>query len=284
MDDLLTPISTTYTKSKKTIQEDSLLNEKSVAQKSGKPTRPAQISSPDDVIKALNAQPDYDSLVTVLRFLATDSRGSGSFHLQAPGPKSAAIVHLLVTEITPNYWTLLSEDSGSADADLLTRCLASVTGVNAILTHIKALVQEFKAGNKESRRLDLELIISIFLDLLAAILDRDDSIRTLWAASTSRLTDASLKKLQSQAMVTLITSGRVPSLAAEAQAIARQRGTPDSARWIGDGVEYSKWISRNVSSWAKLDAGDGELWVCSELVQRGMSLGYSGMCMTHHEL
>ena len=273
MDELLTPVSTTYLKPKKTNDDGFLLAEVSNSSEANKLSKPAQISSPDDVIEALKSQPDYDTLVKVLRFLTA---GTSSFQLQAPGPKSAAIVHLLVTEITPNYWALLSEDSTDPDAGLLIQCLSSVTGINAVLTHIKALIHESKTGGEGSGRPDLTLNLGIFLDLLAAILSPELAIQKLWAASISKLADASMRKVQAQSLVTLMTGGRLLSLVAEAHSIAPRRGVQDRAAWLGDGVLFSKWIGRNVSSWAKLGPEDSELHICSELVQRGMSLGYSG--------
>lgn len=143
-------------------------------------------------------------LIQILRFLTKAGSSPSSFSLSAPGPQSAAIVHLLVTDIVPNYWALLSEGSieGDAavqgslsrDARLLLQCLASITGLNAILTHIKALLQESKLSAKESSRPDLVIHVSIFLDLLVAILDGDKALRNIWTTSTSKVADNALKK------------------------------------------------------------------------------------------
>lgn len=283
MDDLLTPISTTYLKSKK--EDEPFFTEVKPPRVVTKTAKPTRISSADDVVDLLRNQPGYDELVSALNFLTTP-RGSNTFHLQAPGPKSAAIVHLLVTEIVPNYWTLLLEGSaeddagvGSSrprDAELLIRCLRSVTGINAIVAHARALTREWNTGNKDSRRPDLSLNLGIFLDLLAALLEGNESVRTIWTASTTHLSDVALKKAQSQTLLSLITSGRIVSVAAEALGVVGREDVRPATRWITEGVQFSKWAARNVASWAKHSPEEVELQCCFEVFQRGMSLGYAG--------
>jgi telomere length regulation protein len=192
----------------------------------------------------------------------------------------------LVTEITPNYLTLLSEGSAEADvtgggikledATLLMHCLRSVTGLNAVLSHVKALIQESKTASKDARRPDIELNLGIFLDVLAVMLREDMALTLIWDASTSKLNNAALRKTQSHSLVTLVCSGRIPSLAAEALAVGDLKDLPERIRWISDGAEFSKWAGRNIASWARCWSKQDDLRVCSDLVQRGLSLGYLG--------
>jgi telomere length regulation protein len=203
-----------------------------------------------------------------------------------PGPKSAAVIHVLVTDIASNYWTLLKEggenDSVEDDADdlrLFVTCLQSVTGLNAVLSHLKALTQEHKLGPKESKRPDLVLHVNIFLDLLATLLEGENAIQALWVASTEKLGTQTLKKVQSQALLSLITGGRIQSIAAEAIEAAGSENVRPKSTWQADGAKYSQWVGHNVIAWAKLIRGEGELHFCSDIFQRGMSLGYLGTCL-----
>lgn len=290
MDDLLTPVSTTYLKARK--DEEPFLAEVKSTRKSEAAAKASSVTSADDVLDILKNQPDYDSLISVLRFLAGHGKGaSDAFELQVPGPKSASIVHVLVSEISPNYWALLSEDSPDDGADvpsgslhgakLLLQCLRSVTGINAVLSHLKALVQESKLENHQTKRPDLALNLRIFLEMLSAVLDGDAAIQATWTTSTAKLTDPILKKTQSHNLVSAITSGRIPSIAAEASAVLGREEVPAGSRWLADGAEFSKWIGRNVAAWAALAPKDVELQACFSVFHRAMSLGYAGKKSLH---
>lgn len=282
MDELLTPVSTTYLKPRKDAKP--LLSEVGSTKKAIEVLPNSQVDSPDEALELLRNQPDYDSLLRTLKYLTQHEKQPGSFHVHEPGPKSAAIIHVLVTEIASNYWTLLKEDGQSDgaedaynDAQLFIRCLQSVTGLNAVLTHLRALIQEHKLGSHDSKRPDLVLHISIFLDLLASALDGDDAIRTLWVASAGGLNSETSKKVQSQTLLSLLTSGRIISTAAEAIGTIGSENIRASAAWITDGTKFSQWIAYNLIAWARHTKSESELHFCSDLFQRSMSLGYSGM-------
>ncbi|RFU77722.1 hypothetical protein TARUN_4501 [Trichoderma arundinaceum] len=279
MDELLTPVSTTYLKPRKDAKP--LLSEVSSSKRVTEITKVSQIGSPDEVLELLRNQPDYDSLVQILKYLTKNTGQSDSFHVHVPGPKSAAIIHVLVTEIASNYWTLLKEggdndgagDDGE-DARLFVRCLQSVAGLNAVLAHLKALIKEHTLGSKESKRPDLVLHVNIFLDLLATALDGDNAIRTLWIASTEKLSTQTLKKVQSQMLLSLLTSGRVLSTAAEAIEIVAPDYSRTNPIWLADGTKFSQWLAHNVITWAEVIKSESESQFCSDIFQRGMSLGY----------
>ncbi|KAM0256789.1 hypothetical protein ACHAQJ_004741 [Trichoderma viride] len=279
MDELLTPVSTTYLKPRK--DAEPLLSEVSSTKRVVEVTNIHQVDSPDGALELLRHQPDYECLIQVLKYFAQDETQPDSFHVHVPGPKSAAIIHVLVTEIASNYWTLLKEggqNDGAEyyrdDAHLFVRCLQSVAGLNALLTHLKALIQEHKLGSKDSKRPDLALHVNIFLDLLATALDGDDAVRTFWIASTESLSTQTLKKVQSQALLSLLTSGRILSTAAEAIEIIGPENVRTNATWPTDGTKFSQWVAYNLIAWAKRTKSESELHFCSDLFQRGMSLGY----------
>lgn len=288
MDDLLTPVSKTYLKPRQ--DDEPFLTEV-------KPTKLVQpvdktldISSADEALDILRNQPDYESLISVLKFLRPNRRVQTAFSLQTPSPKSAAIVQSLVTEIAPNYWALLYEGSGDDTEkdndhhhlDLFVSCLRSVTGINAIVSHLKSLLQESKSGNRELKRPDVQLHLSVFLGLLATILKGANSIRTLWETSISDLATESLKKAQSQALRSILTSGKLVSVAAEASDIIGRDQLRTETQWIIEGSEVTKWIGLNITSWVKTHPPQDQLHFCSDLFHRALSLGYSGMFLQCH--
>ena len=64
------------------------------------------VSSLADAVEHLKSQPDYDSLISTLKFLRKGNQ------LCAPSPATAQIVQLLVSDLVPNYWPLLRERAG----------------------------------------------------------------------------------------------------------------------------------------------------------------------------
>lgn len=273
MEGLLTPVSTTYLRARQDeAPGDDGFGLVQISQ-SGPAPPPApsshNVDSADEALEALRSQPDYETLIAVLNFVAQSTRSPQAFSIHAPGPKSAALVQLLVTEIAPNYWTLLSESP--EDRSLFVGCLRSVTGINAILSHVRVLIQESKAAKPEN-----PLYMGIFLDLLAVVLQGDDVIRTIWDSSIAKLSNEAQKKTQSQALLTLLTSGRLTSLTGEAVDILGREQASEAAQWVGDGAHMSRSIASSITAWARSTADDHQHQFCATLFQRSLSLGYSG--------
>lgn len=277
-----TPVSTTYLKSK---NGEAAEHATSLSQASSKikDVGHSDVSTVDEALDVLKSQPSYDALIDTLDFLANKHAAQ----LSKPSPQSAGIVHVLVSEIVPNYWPLLKENSfsgpddedasGVRDTQLLLRCLKSVTGLNAILTHIRSLVGESQQRRKDVSSSDISLHIEMFLELTAAILRGNDAIRKLWAASVAELSDPALKKIQSQTLSSLIASSRVLSTASEAVMLLDAEKLVTGARYITDGANYTAWIASNLAAWAKVASSEAELQTCFDMLQRSMSLGYPGM-------
>jgi hypothetical protein len=298
MEGLFTPVSTTYLKPR---ADEPAQQHLIPVKKKPSPALKVNVDSVDDALDALRSQPDYDALSSVLKFLTSKTSKDG-FNINAPGPKSAAAVQLLVTEIAPNYWALLSEDL--EDKDWFLRCLRGVTGINAILSHIRVLISDSKAGRGPSGPApagERSLYLGIFLDLLAAILQGDHVIQSIWSSSVGRLSNEAQRRAQSQALLTLLASGKLVSLAGEASSILGREHESRDSNWIGDGSEMSRWIGQNIITWARsaaqTDDSDDQVQFCSTLFQRSLSLGYSGApfsyqnpsdspnktCRTYHE-
>lgn len=278
MDDFFTPVSTTYTKSKDVKRQTKVSDDTSPALKN----RTSAISNPEDALEALKAQPDYDTLVTALKYLSSSRSTGESFDIHTPSPKSAQITQVLVTEIAPNYWPLFREGSlgGSksqgdkTDINLFLECLRSLAGLNVVLLRLRALVQEIKSGQGGPKRPDLALNINLVLELLCALLEGSDSVRSIWSRATTRQDVSSKGHHATHELVSLLARGKVVALAAEAGALAGE--SRSSAVWVSDGQEYSRWLALSIASWVNVNVSDEELKVCGELLVRSLSLGYPG--------
>lgn len=280
MDGLLTPVSTTFLRNR---DEEEAVEHLVLAKQSKPPPKPpprnisVSISSADEAIESLRSQPDYPTLVAVLTFLSRDPHSAkSSFSIHASSPQSAALVQTLVTEIAPNYWALLSEES--EDRGLFVQCLQSLAGVNAILSHIRVLTQESKTRTNGSTHAENSLHLGIYFNLLAALLEGDDAVRLVWDHTIAALSTDAQKRAQSQALLTLLASGRLVSLTGEASTVLDRGQLTEENRWIGDGSQMSVWIGRNIITWARLPLldRDDQLQFCSSLFQRSLSLGYPG--------
>ncbi|OHE98963.1 telomere length regulation protein [Colletotrichum orchidophilum] len=280
MDDFFTPVSTTYLKArpKQPLLEGSALS------KEPQSLKPAvtEVSSAERALEILKSQPDYDSLNVVLRSLNDGSVAATGFRLAKPSPEAAQIIQCLVSEIVPNYWPLLKEDapgeSGIQDADsprdvdLLLRCLRSVTGLNAIITRMKALIQESKASAKDIKRPDLSLNLNVLLEVSSAVLGRDEHLAVLWTASSTGLDSAAIRRPMANEFMALIAGGRLVSVAAEADAIANPDRIGRNQLWVTDGQQYSRWLGRSVGYWSKGDILPDDAKLCSEVFTRALRL------------
>lgn len=285
MDDFFTPISTTYTKSKEARSFAGHHSPGATAALVSKSKLPG-ISSPEDALETLKAQPDYDTLITVLNYLSKsgslETTSGASFSIHTSSPLSAQITQVLVTEIAPNYWPLLREGSSdgsqsarkTTDLHLFIECLRSLAGLNTILLRLRALVQEIKSGNGGPKRPDLALNINLVLELLCALLDGNSTVQSIWHRATARNGGASKNHHVSQELVSSLARGKVVALAAEADALAGE--SPSSDHWVSDGQKYSRWLALSIASWVKDDISDEGLKVCGELLVRSLSLGYPG--------
>lgn len=275
MEELLSPVSRTYLKPEDT--GDTFLQDTKATSQKATPTSKSSWSSVDDVIEVLRNEPDYDNLISALRCLLKAGGGGGHFMTAAPGPQASRIVQILVTEIVPNYWTLLRESStedGTADLALLLDSLRSLAGLNAILLRLRSLTQAQRSETAEAKRSDVTLNLNILLELLSEVLDGDDRLAQLWI-STSASTDSIKERILSREFVNVIGSGRIISLSAEAAALVHQDAKSKHI-WIADLVKYSKWLARNIVSWSKQTDGPGERKLAAELLSKAMHLGYSG--------
>lgn len=272
MEELFTPISTTYLKAKS--EEPQLQESRTHQNETTKVVSIASIESLEDAIEALRSQPDYDTLVKTLRYISSKPTA------HTPSPQTAALIQTIITEIVPNYWPLLIEGSESEDArgkgdiDLLVGCLQNITGLNAVVANINSLLQQVEQTTGPNQNSDLILHLVSFIQLIGLLLQSPSSLWDIHTASVGKLPDGQQKKLQTQALTSLTAGGRILSVISAAIDKIGKDKVPGTCHWLGDGVKYTEWIAQNVTTTIQTHPDAKEF--CFGLVQRCMSLGYSG--------
>lgn len=273
MDEFLSPVSTTYYKSSGA--EESLFREIHTSS-SKKPTSSNfKASSVADVIEALKSEPDYDTLISALSLLVHDAQKIKGFNITVSGPEASKIIHILVTHIVPNYWALLKEastDDGNPDLNLLVDALRNLAGLNAILLRLRTLIQEQKESAPETRRSDILLDLNIVLELLCEVLDGDGRIAQMWPNS-SLVSDPVKRRILSREFISVLGGGRIVSLSAEGDSLIAQEARGNII-WAADGVEYSKWLSRNIIALSREAPTSEDRNMASALLSKAMHLGY----------
>lgn len=295
MDGLLTPVSTTRRKDAPLLQEVPSISSSIKPAESAPDTARAVPKSPEEVLEILRHEPGYDSLIHTLRVLKHGRFEQKTFQISKPSPIGSQIVHILVTDIAPNYWTLLQEEAlhdaenrtngakrgSTAGLQLFLGCVRSLTGINAVLLRLRALTQEAKSEKKDVKRPDLLADLRITLALLEALLEGTDCIQRLWISAIADAHSPVTRRPLAQEFIALLGSGRVISYAAEADdtvRLAADKKASANARWISDGAEYSRWLGRNLVRWLSQDVSPDDVKLCSDLLARSLRLGYSGEC------
>ncbi|KAK5658841.1 hypothetical protein OQA88_1653 [Cercophora sp. LCS_1] len=269
MDDLFTPVSTTFRsagKTEKVVQET-------------KTRRPETPTTPEDALETLRHEPDYELLASTLKFLRS-SEPSG-FDIRAPGPLSARLVHILVSEIVPNYWAVLREDSKGKGSCLehLLWCLRSVTGVNAVLARIKAIIQEARSESREKgKKQDFSLDLSIILELLHNVIHDNRSVLDTWNTAAAGLDTRALRPLIPE-LLAIFGGGRIVSLAAEA--ISLLDADPETGKgtreyvWLGNSLRYTRWLGENIIQGKLAPETAEQNKFFSGLLGKGLHLGHA---------
>lgn len=282
MDDFLTPISTTYTNPR--LQPASSGSLSAHNSQEGRRSDGFGIANPTEALGILKSQPDYDTLIRTLRYLADPTSGVSLYNPDAVGSR---IVVTLVNETAPNYWPLLregsaqeSEYSGSSsheipDLALLLTCIRNLTGINTITLQLRALTKEINSNGRGPKRPDLELNTGIYLDTLSAVLDGDDTLRSIWLGTISDpKTTPGQRQTISREIISTFARGGLVSYAAEADILMGNKGS--SVHWVSDGKLYTQWLARSIASWLRKAPPEEECDFCAQVLVGSWSLGYAG--------
>lgn len=275
MSDLLTPLHT-RTRTEADHSEDQL-----VPIEAQKPEKPVfAIRNPEDVLEALRAKPDQATLGRALRWLSRTGQQPDDFNIKKPGPRAAQIVFTLVNDIVPDYWELLSGQGGQ-NTRLLVQCLSSVAGIGAITSRLRLLLTSLKDSQKPaqvtviSKTQPVDILLSVFETILA----KENFLTTIWHDIESCNLSSSQKSLQWKEFVSLVASGKVLSIASEANlTLGNLSSNLKDWSWVGDGSQYAKWLGGCMQHAVKaVEDHDIEgQKALSQLLSRVFTLGYTG--------
>ncbi|KAK0731082.1 telomere length regulation protein-domain-containing protein [Lasiosphaeris hirsuta] len=283
MDGLLTPVSVIRTEERKKGSQPTPIQElgTSAPEKTHPNSQQSFPSSPEDALDLLRNEPGYDPLIATLVFLARDQpQDPAAFNIRRPNPLSAQLVQVMVSEIVPNYWTLLKEDTSghnTSGLSLLLSCFCSITGVNAILARLKALTQEIKSEPAgKGKRPDLSIKIGILLDLLCNVLAGDSCVLQVWRISSAGLDSRPRLRPLSQELLAIFGSGRIVSITAEAGIISGKQDIKGPAVdvWPADGLKYTKWLAQNIVKGQSPNSAQEQTKFFSDLFVKALRLGH----------
>lgn len=284
MEELLAPISTSYKVSRST-SEDLLVEVKKPPTTSSIPN--PQPSTPEEALQALRSEPDFDTLRFTLKYIVQHAPSKSNFRITQISPVAAQLINTLCSEIVPNYWVLLNEGSSTVgekslahgmERKLLLSCLRGLSGLNATIGRIKALLQHIREGKKEAGRPNPVEFLRIQLDVLENLLRGEQVVAHLWEDLG---TDSQARQRAIWHETTaLIASGKILNVAAEATSVLNDTTNEIiEPKWIADGASYSLWLARNLIHWSKeIPANTEGLWKpLSEFLNKALRLGHPGI-------
>ncbi len=282
MESLLTAVETRVIASNE--QSAPLLTEKCITVDSP-PCPIQQIKTPDEALEALRSKPNLQTLSKALQYLDQDV---SDFRIQLPGPKAALLVGVLVGTIIPDYWASLYETNErhkrkrnhqrDLRQEIILRCLRSVAGLGAILAQLRSLIALARDSTDKTASLGMTQRLTSLLDVLASVI-LPDYLLQVW-------NDINLPRLQPiqrtllwKELISLVASGRIPSISAEATDIINAKTeTVIEESWLASSNQYSVWLGKQITSMASRTASDDEgCWMAlAQLLGKSYSLGYTG--------
>jgi len=294
MEGLFTPVRTS-----KTPKQDEFILEVSKRKAPVSQPKPdlAHASTPEEALEILKNEPTHDALLETLKFI---SKRTSKFDIHAPGSSASQLIQVLVSEIVPTFWDVLSETSknerrsnkklkqGDGNVGLLLYCLESVPGLSAIILNLKQLTQLIKSKQKQiGGRNSVEASLTSMLQAVATLLEGDNSIHNIWKSTTQTAgSDASRKALWSETLSLL--GSKIVGVVAEAEImLGSVVKDSDVKTWIADGDLYARWVAQNVCFWVKnTGKDDQERKAIGDLLSRSFRLGHTGkidgVCKAEH--
>ena len=235
------------------------------------------INSPESALEALKSKPDLDLLTRVLRWLDPSPVIDDKFNIKIPSPKATQIIYMLVAEIVPHYYSILNGNTHAKRRKRLLRSLRSTSGIGVIIARLSLLQNECKSENFDKKK--NSQAIKELLTLLESILIGDNTVHDLWIDISTLIYNVTQQDLLWKELISLLASGRLLSIAAEANQILKETSLDiNDGSWLGDGVKYSTWIGQNCIHTLKIsnDNDDKHYKALSHFISKALKLGYTG--------
>ncbi|KAI9720016.1 MAG: hypothetical protein M1812_003142 [Candelaria pacifica] len=247
------------------------------------------ISSPDDALHILRAEPDYAALSEVLAYLNPSRVHASNFNIKAPSPKAAQLINELVGNIIPTFWRVLNETSPiesskktalprySEERQQLLQCLSSVTGLGAIVARLRSLIASSDASTTNASAPDSSAHVAELLTVLTNLTSQNDFLSVSWVDINNLVPTQAQRTMLWKEFISLLASGKVLSVSAQANDILKKSSQEMVEEyWIGSGAAYAAWVGRNVATMAsRLDYDQQDAWkMLAQLFGKTLSLGY----------
>lgn len=226
-------------------------------------TAPASLNSKVEILAALRGSPSLELVVRSLELL------TGTYNIQTPSATASQLIKVLLEKTLPDFWSVLSRK----EQRLLSRCLASPAGLGGITTHLKSLIP--LARDREGTEVQaIQEQLRDLLALLQMILGHVGFVHRTWILVSGE--PEMRRNLLWKEFATLVTGGRLVSLAAEADSILGRHTDERKRRWVGDGKKYVDWLGKEIAE-TVLRTDVMELAALSTLLVGSFRLGYIGM-------
>ncbi|KAL1603482.1 telomere binding protein [Paraconiothyrium brasiliense] len=268
MDDFLTPVSTT--KVKRTQDPKPLLQEigSTVNSKSS-----VVIDSPGKALQVLKEQPDLGSVESVLSFLVAEIERQDGFHLVLPDPVAANIVFQLINTTLHDYWQILKDKK--TQSKQMIRCLRNPSGIGNVITRLRPLIADCRQKKAVGETRDSASHIADLLDFLERILHGEQCLVQVWADIKAHGKNAAQKKLMWKEFIAQVASGRIVSLAAEAEDVLKEKQVSRNSSWLADGSSYATWLGRNIAHLSAVERDEDSVSINIDVCSKALTLGYT---------
>ena len=246
-------------------------------------TRPSKVASidvssiqgPEDVLQLLRSEPDTDSLLSTLKRVSSVKGLQAGFDIHSPSPVGAQIVNAIVTSIIPTFWSALEDQ----DRAVITTALFNTAGINSVIARIQLLISQ----TKNSKAQDHVTALRDVFDVANGLFKGDDRIVTLWTGLWRSTQDKVKRDLAWKECSSLLGSGKVSNVLAEAEDTLRSNGGDRAAKSaIANAHQYATWLGSNIAQ--SLDLNDQEARQDTQsavamLFARALSLGQPAALM-----
>ena len=249
----------------------------------------ASVHSLEDVLKILRSSPSTQTLTACLKWLLAPEFVEGvHFNIHVPGARASEVVNVLVNTIVPDFWQTIRQSSLKNERrarKLLLNCLRSLAGVNGVVARLRRLLEEQRSSSStgntaksKARPSGLSESLVEALKVLENLIDQDSFVTAIWSILHAAVKDPGRRNLVWKEFVSLVGSGKLVSVAAEASHVRnRQSLNVEEESWIGNGSLYGSWLGRNIlwllqNNQSFEDATSD----AARLFSKSLSLGYSG--------
>lgn len=243
-------------------------------------------TSSEYILATLRAKPDQNDLSAVLVTIDPSNQKSTpkDFDIRLPSPTTAQILNVLVSTTIPDHWEALngaSKGSKTKDAKLraaVLRCLSSVAGISGLVTSLRSLIAACRASSQRAGGSASQAQIRIILSVLSALFEPKDFVMRLYTDIETLYDSPTRKQVVWRELLSLIATGRVLSVAAEALTLVGDSPDLKMISWIGTGSRYASWLGVNICYMAsKTAVASEDAWkAMASLAGRALSLGYTG--------